>query len=288
MKKYKRMICACLAAVELFLFVSCSKGGKTLRAGDFCRIGGEYLYFLANEELDDLREPLIKLLANRKEMYYQDGADVQFIPPDPDSPSIAYGYRCGLFDFTGDGIPELAVEPHGYSGSSGATEYWIYDIYTGDQIAEIHTGEGSICLYYSIKHDSVAIINAYTTQCGYSEPSKATVSEVFDFASGEFVEDFRMNESSLMHHENGMDSPLVTEIRYSVNGETVDWHGYHSQVEHFIANYIRIPETELRLIDWSDVSENGAGRFVRAEKMADALIGSAQKYIIPINDSVKD
>ena len=54
---------------------------------------------------------------------------------------------------------------------------------------------------------------------------------------------------------------------------------YYEEYDWFIQNCIRIPETELILIDWDDVTEDGDDYVTKGEKMAQALITSSQMFI---------
>ena len=112
----------------------------------------EYIYELKYEEVEFLpesakeawREPLIKLLANACVMV-NDGEDgVNFLPPNPDLPSVAYGVSVGLFDFDLDGVPEVIVNQGG--GSSGNAFYTVYDLMTGEVGLSLNSFAFSNCL----------------------------------------------------------------------------------------------------------------------------------------------
>ena len=46
-------------------------------------------------------------------------------------------------------------------------------------------------------------------------------------------------------------------------------------------NYIRITETNIQLVNWDDVISKEDDVNVKAEKMAEALITSNQKFVVP-------
>lgn len=295
MKTYKNLFCICLAAIQLITFVCCAKEEDTgdgegldevieeapAPERDYCRIDGEDIYFIGGEELQALREPLIKLLANRKEKYYQEGADVQYIPPDPDSPAIEGCYRCGLFDVTADGVPELFIPPWGFEGSSGVVDYYVYDIKTGEKIEQISTGYGSYCCYFDTERRALALVENSGSQIGWYMKSTYLYVRIYDSAKGEYVSDLNISADYVL------DVPSANEnrVEYFIDYKPASWHDYQDLLDRFYMNYVRIPETELTMIDWSEVSKKDDDRFVSAQKMADALLASEQKYVIPNKDN---
>lgn len=296
MKKYKKLICLFLAAIQLFGFVGCVKDEYTVddeKTGevsdeaperDYCRIDGKDLYFLDSETLESLREPLIKLLANRKEEYHEEGQDVQYLPPDPNSPSVECCYSVGLFDFTGDGIPELLAEPRGFSGSSGSTQYNIYDIKTGELLREFSTGWGSICDYFDTSRRAVAIVESSGTQMGHFEQHRYLYVEIYDSSKQKFVADINV------YAEYVLADFLVTDDNtayYFVDNKPADWFEYYNVIDSFYMDYVRIPETELQMFSVWDIDREYPDRFVRAEKLADLLLSSGQKFIIPNKDTAE-
>lgn len=296
MKKYKKLIFLCLAAIQLFGFVGCVKhenfadGEKTDEASeeaperDYSRIDGKDLYFLDSETLESLREPLIKLLANRKEEYHEEGHDVQYLPPDPNSPSVECCYSVGLFDFTGDGIPELLAEPRGFSGSSGSTKYCVYDIKTGELIREFYTGWGSICSYFDISRRAVAIVESSGTQMGHFEQHRYLYVEIYDSSTQEFVSDISVYAEYVINHAMGAKD---NEAYYFIDFNPVDWFEYYNVIDSFYMDYVRIPETELQMFHVWDIDDEYSDRFIRAEKLADLLLSSGQKFIIPNKDTAE-
>ena len=296
MNKYKKLICICLAAIQLFAFVCCAKEENTgdderldeaseeapAPERDYCRIDGEDLYFLDAETLESLREPLLKLLSNRKEEYYEDGKDIQYLPPDPNSPSVECCYSVGLFDFTGDGIPELLAEPRGFSGSSGATQYNVYDIKTGELLREFSTGWGSICTYFDTARRAVAIVESSGTQMGHFEQQRYLYVEIYDSSMHEYVADISIHAEYILGEYMGSEDNTAY---YFVDYKPTDWFEYYNVIDSFYMDYVRIPETELQMFSVWEIDREYPDRFIRAEKLADLLLSSGQKFIIPNKDN---
>ena len=289
MRRHKRLICICLVVLQLLIFVGCD-GGESQDTPkeemqeqppalerDYCRIYGENLYFLTDEELESLREPLTKLLSNREDMFNEQSDYGPFVP-DPDSPSIVDCYSCGLFDVTADGIPELIVHLWGSTGSSGYGEYIIYDIKTGEDIGSIGMGWGSMCNYYNTENQALAWVINHGMQSGYEEQYVYLNAKVLDSVKKEFVTDISV---SAHYSLPGLSPDEDDKVVCYINGEKADWHEYDDMLYMFYVRYVRIPETEFVSISWGDVSTDEDDRFVRAEKMANALLSSGQKFIVP-------
>ncbi len=284
MKRLKNLICVCLAVIELFVLIGCAKEKEIEEAPaperDFCRIDGKDLYFLDTETLESLREPLIKLLSNRSEIVYPDEGGYEEVIPDPSMPSISECYSCGLFDVTADGVPELLIHPWGYNGSSGMVDYFVYDIITGEKIEEISTGFGSYCCYFDTERRAVAIVENSGAQGGYYMQYTYLSVRIFDSAKRAYVRDLDISAA----YE--LDEPAENQnsAEYFINNKPASWHDYNNLLDQVYMNYVRIPETELIMIGWGEVSDKEDDRFVSAQKMADALLSSEQKYIIPNED----
>lgn len=285
-KILKRLICLCL--VPTFLLIAACGGEKADdAAADFCRINGQDLYFLSEGDLLELREPLVKLLSNRES--WTDGEDMGFYSdpkiPDPSLPSIPDGAWCGLFDVTSDGMPELLVEPYGYTGSSGGRTWFVYDIQSGAKIGEINGGIGDIwCDYYYTEDSGIYPICRSVTRGGWDYLSIKLFTIERDSESGEYESrSFFRTEQQIMPPEEKYGTEDYTRAEYYLFGERVMMTDYYYAYSTFGATCVRIPETELILIGWDDVSSDGDDRFVRAEKMADALFSSGQKFIAKNN-----
>ena len=66
---------------------------------------------------------------------------------------------------------------------------------------------------------------------------------------------------------------------YGVNNQAVYLDDYYAEYDWFVQNCIRIPETELLLFSWDDVSDDEDDYITKGEKMAHALISSSQQFI---------
>ena len=67
----------------------------------------------------------------------------------------------------------------------------------------------------------------------------------------------------------------------------LDWFEYYNVIDRFYMDYVRIPETELQMFSVWDIDREFSDRFVRAEKIADLLLSSEQKIIIPNKDTAE-
>lgn len=265
---------------------------------EFCRINGETMYFLTDDEKEKLRDPLINLLSNETCAIYADtvkGEIIGYEPYDPNLPTVPEGHGCGLYDVTGDGMPELLVHPKGYYGSSGTITYFVYDIFTGRMLGSIDGGNAeSLCVYYFKDTDELCSVGSYWRRGGWSERYR-----VMMFLSYDDEYDVCFEESFLYAHL-GIDGEFVkTEeidsggnyvekwvetysyARYSVYGEDATLDAYYGELDWFYMNSIRIPETELQIVKWWDITSDVDDRFDRAERMAEALLSSTQKFLVP-------
>ena len=285
-----------IAIIALFTLcigaLGCANNEKKSREyADFCRIGGRNFYFLSDREKESLREPLIALLSNETKEIYADtarGEIIGFEPYDPNAPTIPEGYRCGLYDVSGDGIPELLVHPRGFYGSSGTVTYFVYDVFTGKKIGEMDGANAELwCVYYFLESDELHSVGTYWRRGGWQERYRVMTVLEYDPISQ------TCHETYGLYAHLGIDKyfdrePPEGEIDefypyayYSVEGENAYLDEYYDALDRFHATTVRIPETKLQMISWSDVSEENDDRFARAEKMADALLTSSQKFILP-------
>ena len=261
---------------------------------DFCVINGRMINFVPEEELKKLEKPLAKLLANEWSMIGERSGDGNINCPDPDSPSVPQSYSCALMDVSGDGVPELLVHPFGCFGSSGTASYEIYDVYSGEYLGIIDDGMGiPWCSYYNVKEDNYYLIGEYYLRGGWPYRHRRYVELAHDSDEGYYDSSFASSshDIDMIHHEE-MDSGDIhyweelypnTEYHTRDGSDSID--DYFWTIYDFDQNYIRIPETELKLIDWHEVCDDEDDLTVRAEKMARALVGGCQRIIMP--DTVK-
>lgn len=252
--------------------------------------------FFVNDELkEDWKEPLSKLLSNVLVPYGEHGEIMGYeAAVDPNAPTIPACYECGLLDITRDGVPELLIYPLGYFGSSGTATYFIYDIFTGEKLGSIGGGiSESWCEYYYSETDEIKLVGQYWLRGGWEERDRYILTTAYYEEYGEF------HGSSYLHTYHriaGEQTDIVDEdpddmyytatwiesypeTLYYIEGKEVYLDDYYEEYDWFIQNCIRIPETELVLIDWDDVTDDEDDYVTRGSKMAQALITSKQRFI---------
>lgn len=259
---------------------------------DFCVINGRMINFVPVEELKRIEKPLAKLLANEWRMIGERSGGDNIYCPDPDSPSVPQSYSCALMDVTGDGVPELLLHPFGYFGSSGTASYKIYDVYSGEYLGMIDDGMGiPWCSYYNVKEDNYYIIGQYYLRGGWPYRHRTFVELAHDSDEGFYDCSFASSshDIDMIHHEE-MDSgdveyweEIYPNTDYYTRDDSDSIDDYFWTIYDFNQNFIRIPETELKQIDWDDVCDDDDDLGVRAEKMARALVTSCQRIILPDN-----
>lgn len=289
----KRLLQIWLAVWLLTMCVGCAKTPTAPPSvgTDYTRVDGKTLHFLADEELEALREPLERLLSNENCTIYADtvrGEIIGYEPHDPSLPSIPEGYRCGLYDATGDGIPELLVHPNGYYGSSGTVTYFVYDIATGAELGSMDGGNSeSWCVYYATESDELVSVGSYWRRGGWSDRYRVMTLLHYDGEEHACYEELYLYAHLGIGHavnDEGSVEDWVEEYpyaAYSVRGEDATLDAYFAELDWFTAHCVRIPETELCMIDWDCVCSDEDDRFTRAEKMADALLSSDRKFVVP-------
>jgi hypothetical protein len=123
------------------------------------------------------------------------------------------------------------------------------------------------------------------SQCGHSEQSLSYYSQIYDPVQKQYVDDFWISRYDLLTYEIGFDNPMIIESTLYVEGEIAEWDEYQFKFGEFLANYIRIPETELNLIWIADLDDGD--RHTIAKEITELLLSSGQKYIIPNINTVK-
>ena len=289
----------CLSAV------SCSRkvpeadaeqgGEETLKAD--CIIAGKEIYFVKDEEKREWKASLAKLLGNVLVPYGEYGEILGYEATlDPNAPIIPQCFQCGLLDITLDGVPELLVHPLGYHGSSGTATYFVYNIFSGQKLGEIDGGNGqSWCFYYDTEYGSLDLIGQYWLRGGWAWRERYITEVFYEKSIMECMEAQFLRTS---HEITGEQTDIkdedpddmfytatwvetYTDTKYYVHGNEVYLDEYYSEYNHFIKTHIRIPETELILFSWDDVSDEEDDYTVKGVKMAEALITSEQKFILP-------
>lgn len=247
-----KIISLLLACTALLTLLGCKK------SDDHCIINGETLYFVTEEEKSEWKDPVAELIGKEAD--------------------ISEGYGCGLFDVTGDGTPELLAHPRGYYGSSGTVTYFIYDISDGRYIGEINSGnDGSLCVYYNTQTESTSLVGQYWLRYGWDQRERFLSMIEYDPSTSEYTETVCLRT----FHEISMSQSgeVYPSTEYYVHGQKVTLDEYYSEYTKFEMNFVRIPETELCFVRWDDITDEEDDDFVKAEKMAEALVSSAQKFL---------
>ena len=277
LKAFLRITAALLLVCLFAGLVSCG-GGE----GSCCIINGKTISFVSDREIRKLRKPLSKLLSNM-EFFVTDGDDILgFEAPDPSSPSIPNCYRCGLFDVTGDGLPELLVHPFGYHGSSGTATYFVYDIPSGRELGSIEGGNAeSWCVFYDTSDDSLFAVGSYWLRGGWESRRRCISLLEYDEDSGKCYErPYFCTMHAIDKEWFGEDSwdEVYPITKYDLYGKEVSLDEYYDEYDRFATECIRIKETELVMIDWDDVCSDEDGNATRGKKMAEALLTSGQRF----------
>lgn len=259
---------------------------------DYCVVDGYRLWFLPDSELEALREGLVELLSNPTVAYYEGDGLIGYKPVDPDKPYIQGGSTHALFDVTMDGIPELLVIPHGYSGSSGMVRYYAYDIESGREVGALPGGNAlSWCMYFNTEEDTLSGVGQFWYRYGWPERdrfiSKIGWSEMHGkYTSKAFLNIYHdVNREKIEGEKNshGGDTYLeTTETKFYVNARETDMDTYYYYYDNFVYNNIRISETMLSSLHLRDVCDDDDSYEEKAEKMADALLSTGQKFICKI------
>ena len=307
-KQTIKLIALFLSVLVLLSLAGCSSNIENTTGGEEnktietsaadCIIDGRDLYFVDAETKKEWKEPLAKLLSNVLIPYGEHGEILGYEATiDSKLPVIPQCYECGLLDITMDGVPELLVHPFGYSGSSGTATYFVYNIYSGQRLGEIDGGNGqSWCFYYNTEYDSVDLIGQYWLRGGWEWRERYITEAWYDEAS---MECFEMQHFCTTHEITGEQTDIVDEdpddmfytatwvesypnTTYYVGHQESYLDDYYAEYNEFIMTHIRIPETELILFNWDDVSADEDDYATKGAKMAEALISSDQEFIKPI------
>ena len=254
--------------------------------------------FYPAPDKETLREPLVRLLENTCVMVPDeigDGAD--FAPPYPDRPSIAYGHWIGLFDFDFDGTPELVVNQGG--GSSGNASYTVYDLLSGEELVYVDGGfYQNFAAYFNRDSGVYEVLVNYSLRFGWT----GYASYVTRVHTGESVsfngKQLKQTEILSAHYRvDAIATPPTEEDKandlegywleycagtdFYVDGKSASVEEYLCE-KYVIDTYrVLVPETRMQEIFWPDVVSDDDDALTRAEKMADALLSTDQRYVKP-------
>lgn len=251
--------------------------------GDYCRINRRDIYFLTDEEKYEYYEPLEELIERGFALLDEREPLDEVVRFDQDEAAIASGYSCALFDVTQDGVPELLVHAYGFHGSSGTATYYVYDIFSGEKLGEMSGGNGEDwCLYYDVGADKTIPVGQYWLRGGWTWRGRFITTVGYDLSTLEYVESIRFHtEHEIAMKDADTMQEIYPETTYYVDGKEVSLDEYYYEYGNFMQALVRIPGTELIVIRWGDVTDNDDTAAAKAEKMAEALVSSAQKFLKP-------
>ena len=222
--------------------------------------------FISQEEKNTWRNDLIAVLSKPRVH--------EFEPYCPGSISV------GLMDINFDNSPEVLVA---YAGGSMHNIYIeIYDLKSdGEPITYDGACYGNyynICLYVADNDGEFVILSEGSLRI----PETGWVT----YICSEQIDSESQALGSNILFEIASDLKL-----YACNGQVVDEAEYEAIYQQFLLDYKKIESTQIQMMRWSDIGEvekrepqtkSSTPVYTReeiAEKMADALINSSQKFI---------
>lgn len=255
--------------------------------------------FISEEEMAEWKDSLVSLLNNEKTPIYDaDGGVVDYSVLYPDRPCVENGYDVALFDLNTDGTPELLVNMGG--GTAGNAFYYVYDLISGEEIGNMDGGhDNEWCVYFNHETGAYESIGQFEWRSGahgkHRFVNRATVTRTMSWDTP------YVDETSLLYAFYEIDAVAVDltqeqkelgvagawkeiypGVEFKVNGNHAYIEDYFEAQDHFTKTYLRISETGLRLIDWDDVTDETDDVATKAEKMAEALLSTGQRFVRPL------
>ena len=254
--------------------------------------------FMSDAQKTEWRAALVSLLNNEKTPCYDEGKDlVGYTYLYPDRPCIENGYQLALFDINVDGIPELLVNVGG--GSAGNAFYYVYDLLTGAELGTLDGGRSNAwCIYFHQLTGKYEAIGRFEWRSGWTGKIRMVHRAVITETIG--IGEAYLHETSMMYAYYDINAVKVeipdadadegyrteweevyTGVYFSVDGNKASIEEYFAAQDDFLTNYVRITETGIILIDWDDVTDKEDDVLSKAEKMAEVLLSTDQKFIQP-------
>lgn len=193
------------------------------------------------------------------------------------------GFAFSLFDVDIDGVPELAVISAG--GSAGNLFLNFYDIKTQENKAAFgvgHFGEewdGSLCVYKNDETGEYEVINISYTRGGGELRFKG-YSRIEQTENGAYDDEmlFYIDYERICELENDDYQEVGVEAEYYIGREKVMLDEYQTAFDKFIANSIRIPETEIKIIKASDLEKKIEDEGF-SQMLAEKLVAVEQEFV---------
>ncbi len=239
-------------------------------------IGDKTFTFASEKDKEEWRKPLEKLLANARELDADDYDD----PTYKNLPTFWDGYGCALFDVTLDGIPELIVNYGG--GTAGNHYYAIFDLYTGADLGSFDADYNDDWrVYYNTDLDLICLMGVYGFREGWDINYTLHGQMVYNAERGEYTSRVLYEAKSIME-ELDDDDPIMV---YYVADKKVSEAEYTAAMEAYERSYIELEGTKLTFVSWRDLQGEEGEYKARAQEMADLLLSSEQRFLLPETES---
>ncbi len=243
---------------------------------NYTRINGKDIYFISDSEKETWRPYLVKLLENVRQNLGDPSS-----APFPDKPSVDDCVSFGLFDINFDGIPELIGDTVG--GTAGNRAYIVYDLKTGETPYNFTSDfYGSWAYYYNVLTGKLEAAGLFQYRYGWEGAGGHLMKITYNEKNKSYNAYSVIYAEYELHTKEDFQEIDYMTVKFTVNNnKNADFWDYYSVLGEFNENCIRIKETALVDFFWHDFGDSDANGKSDAEKMADALISSSQKFIKP-------